>query len=514
MKPLLLLTTFLILICANSFGQTAKTLEGIILNKKTGEKLPFASIYCKNDGIGTISNEAGKFRFNIPAEAKDDSIFISFLGFEKKYFLKRQIHSDSIYIIKLNPISTQLKEVTVLAKGARSLERKIIREAIRRIPYNYSTSPFVLNGYYRDYVRDGYHYRNLIEAALTIFDKGYETNDYQLTQFKINQIRTSPVFKFDSLENSQMYGSNKVVPHSELYDFDGNEFCILRIHDPIRNFNQFSFSFIDKLKSNFLSNHKFQLDSTINSESESFYAISIYKKTSLKDRGGEKLEFEITGRLLINKKTYGIHRFGYSVNCKSKSFTGLLYELNLEYKDYESKLYLNYILFKNYFEFTRPASIDDFIITKISLDKNNCEVNVFLSQLINNDRWREAKIILKVDDKIIPTEKIYHFPNKILIKYSSDNSFMKEINEGNSYRLSVEIKDLLSVNNEPLFRSKPIGLYQYREFFANEIKTKNFALISNAEYADKKIPLNKVDAKIDSTFWKLYNYFLLQPLKN
>ncbi|NJK95249.1 MAG: carboxypeptidase-like regulatory domain-containing protein [Bacteroidales bacterium] len=63
-----------------SFGQTATVLKGIITNKITGEKLAYASIYCKKDGIGTISNENGEFKFFIPENSTDEYCFYLLYG--------------------------------------------------------------------------------------------------------------------------------------------------------------------------------------------------------------------------------------------------------------------------------------------------------------------------------------------------------------------------------------------------------------------------------------------------
>ncbi|NJK95250.1 MAG: hypothetical protein HC905_10350 [Bacteroidales bacterium] len=165
-----------------------------------------------------------------------------------------------------------------MAKSKDFSERRIIRLAIKNIPKNYPDFTFQLNGYYRDYVRNGIYYNNLIEAALTVQDKGFKTEDYRNSQIQINQIRKNTAFKTDSFESRLLYGKNKKIPYSVLNDFNGNEFWILRIHDPIRNYKTFTFSFVEVMKSDFIHNHTFQLDGMVTNDNETFYNISFSKK--------------------------------------------------------------------------------------------------------------------------------------------------------------------------------------------------------------------------------------------
>ncbi len=76
---LLLLAVISISLCG--YSQVPSAISGKILNKDNLEPLPYASIRLKNHPIGTVSNEEGEFDFYIPKSKRNDTLSISFIGF-------------------------------------------------------------------------------------------------------------------------------------------------------------------------------------------------------------------------------------------------------------------------------------------------------------------------------------------------------------------------------------------------------------------------------------------------
>ena len=62
-------------------AQNNSVVSGIVKNRETGEPLPYASLSLKNHPIGTISNENGEFDFYVPKSKQNDTLSISFIGF-------------------------------------------------------------------------------------------------------------------------------------------------------------------------------------------------------------------------------------------------------------------------------------------------------------------------------------------------------------------------------------------------------------------------------------------------
>ena len=59
----------------------AQELSAIVLDSLNKNPIPFASIYFKS-GIGVVSNQEGEFRLQYDNESKQDSVFISCMGYE------------------------------------------------------------------------------------------------------------------------------------------------------------------------------------------------------------------------------------------------------------------------------------------------------------------------------------------------------------------------------------------------------------------------------------------------
>jgi len=104
-----------------AFGQ--KTFNGIITNKETKEKIPFATIGLIKENTGTNADEEG--RFSLPQNKKipNDSLIISCIGYETLTLPVENINSEFLHIelrekiktlsavvIKSNTVSTTLND--------------------------------------------------------------------------------------------------------------------------------------------------------------------------------------------------------------------------------------------------------------------------------------------------------------------------------------------------------------------------------------------------------------------
>lgn len=124
MKRLFLL---LFLIPIFSFSQTQ--IQGIIIDSKTNQPLPFATITTSSN-FGTLTDVDGKF--NIKSNKSITQISISYVGYESLIF---PITKNEKFIkIPLKPKVESLKEVQIIAKENPALQ--IIRNTIKNKPKN------------------------------------------------------------------------------------------------------------------------------------------------------------------------------------------------------------------------------------------------------------------------------------------------------------------------------------------------------------------------------------------
>jgi len=62
-------------------------------------------------------------------------------------------------------------------------------------------------------------------------------------------------------------------------------------------------------------------------------------------------EYWVEGQIFISSGSFAILKFNYTVKCNTPAYTGILFDLKLEYKNYQDKYFLNYLSLMNYFVF-------------------------------------------------------------------------------------------------------------------------------------------------------------------
>jgi hypothetical protein len=355
-------------------GQNRIDFKGRILDSETKEPLSFVSIGIPHSGTGVISNEYGEFNYHVPENFESDKIQISLLGYQKVFVNVSEIKPGVLNTISLKPEIQLLNEVTVWVTPAVD----VVSKAIKNIRKNYPRDRSLLYGYYRDYISpiDTAIYKNMTEAALVIEDKGINTNDFNRTKIKLEQLRYNPGFAIDSSLN-QAYGSkNKYIPNTDVKA--SNEFSILRAHNPIRNHDQRTFSFVDIFDEDFAANHSFEYESITQVDSVKVYGIRFQKDVNFKDPPSEYL---VNGLIYIDSESFAILKFTYTVACSTPTYTGKFFDLKLEYKKLDHKYYLNYLSLINYFEFNSNALSDQ---TSISTEPYFQFRELFVNKIVTN----------------------------------------------------------------------------------------------------------------------------------
>jgi hypothetical protein len=179
-----------LLVFQASFAQQI-TIKGKVVDSETKEALPFASIGVIGGSIGLISNEQGEFDFHIPAEMRNDILFVSMIGYKTFEAPVWSLVSESTITIEMQAGSIMLKEVTI-TDSLRAGE--ILRIALSRIESNYPMEPFQLDGFYRDLKKLGGTYISLLEAAVKIYDENYYAprNKFKLRErVSLQEVRRS-----------------------------------------------------------------------------------------------------------------------------------------------------------------------------------------------------------------------------------------------------------------------------------------------------------------------------------
>jgi hypothetical protein len=485
-------------------------IRGKLLDAKTGEPVVFATIRVKGKSKGVISNQDGGFR--VPNKFKElgDVLVISSMGYAKHEIPILDLYPEYINIIRLKPGVMVLNEAVVSAKKKRKLSaRRIVRKAIKAIPDNFPNDPFSTIGYYRDYQLEKQSYVNLNEAIIEVYDRGFNDNDQNTSRVKIYDYRKNIDFPRDTLSQKpyDYQNWNKVIDNAYLRDYGGNEFTILRIHDAIRNHDIDSYSFVYKMDSDLLTNHKFIREPETFLEGEPIYVIRFEKTLPGYN------EYEATGRLYISSKDFAIHKIEYGLYINSeqtlwnqdKSIGGkqLIFEVSTEYQRRNKQMFLNYISFHNSFQTREPPK---FVVDSVIVDaarrcfvvslNNFPEQENALSEENYKFKFKGKKLeFKKLEINIFNKKEVLlyprMYPNKSEAMFRDFNILTRknEVEVPQEF-ISAEVKNLVDVQGNLLHQPFIRYYNQFREFFVQQLKLNNPAPI-NSLFMKKSRPIFK-----------------------
>lgn len=517
---------FLILFLINNLNaQERGQYQFQVFEMGTKNPISYATILLKKINKGTHADFDGVFQ--LPILSKANEVFIvSGIGYETYEFnianysrnkLNRIYLKSSIYV--LNDIVLKVEKT-----NRKKLEAKeIIQKAIDNIKENYSIKPYSYIAHYRDYLQpkneiysisksidNNLKYVNLNEGIVEVFDSGFESttianekNQIALYDFKINDkyiVDTTLIMPYDNF-------NAKVSKGLRIESFGGNELNILKIANPIRNYNSQSISFINSFNKDFLENHYFKLEGRQKIQNDTLYKISFRTKKAKTTKIHKGV-----GSIYISKNNFAIFKLNYSLykdDVKIPSYT-----LNLEYKLYKDKMYLDYISFNNLLEIKNTAQTE---LNYIGfLPKNNTLIFKFnnpmdygsikswkrkIALFFDNKRLKIAKIEIKkmtISNKNVPLLFISIDSKKLESLFEEDKSKEDFIN-----RITVEFKRIKDNNDFLVNDAPPFKFYQFREMFVQKI-FKNKELPKNKNFIDKNKPLLNANLAVfdfENDFW-------------
>ena len=305
----------------------------------------------------------------------------------------------------------------------------------------------------------------------------------------------------DTLISNSVYNNTKQIKDGKMGSSIGNELTLLNIHNPIRNYNTGSFSFVYILEKDFIKNHKFYKKGSIFLDDEELYKIEFSAK---KDITG--YTYKANGFIYISKEDFSIHRFDYKLY--SNSLKKLVFTLDLEYKRQENdKMYLNYITFNNNF-FLMPKGalkIENWKYIKeekIFIIDFNRELDITLEP-----RTNDVKIFYR-DRRLGVKEILFASSKTIRVKLKKESfEFLNQQNLEEKALFTLKLKNFRDTQGFEMGQSKVEG-YQFRELFVQQVfrdKPLNTGLLYMKKGESlKNAPINNVNSK---------DYWLNSPLK-
>jgi len=141
--------------------------EGIVIDSKTKEPLPFASVGIRNTFIGTATSSNGRFIFSVPAILSDSTLLCSFMGY-KNYSVPLKKTKNPLTITMESDVIT-LKEVEVRPWQPWDY----VRNAMQKLHVNYAENAYMTQGYYSEYMQENGVFLKFSEGVVETFNPRY-----------------------------------------------------------------------------------------------------------------------------------------------------------------------------------------------------------------------------------------------------------------------------------------------------------------------------------------------------
>lgn len=493
------LLTFLLTL---NFSFAQGIIEVEVLNKES-KPISYASIEFLGTYRGIIADYNGQFSLPLRRIKGITKIKISSIGYESL-----EIALDTLSTTKLNTLilKQKIEELnTVVLRFSKSNIKeipaiRIVKKAVNSIETNLSKQPHSLVGYYRDYqiYKDGEYY-NLNEGIIEQFDEGILTHKLfdKNNQSALYKFKPNLDYKVDFYLSSAYKDEEKYIKDFKIFNYGGNELSILNAHNPIRIFNDKSFSYINKLEDDFFINHTFEKGKKFTTNDDQLITIHFKEK-----RGKIYSKHRVKGEILISLIDYSIHRFKYAI-YNNKETTSIL-NIDISYKKKNDIMYLNYMSFNNKFYLLDK---DVFREKNVFFNGNKNSIEIEFNRDVDLKTLKKSNFKVSIDKKKAKIAKIEIVNNKKihLIVKKIDSTFNEQTNN-----LLVSIKKLKDINGRLIYEGIKKPAYQFREFFVQEV-FENKKLNSEIEVIQKLRPLS--EAKIN-TLDNIDNYIINSPLMN
>lgn len=199
------------------FSQDTNVVSGTIQNRENSEPLPFASIRLKNHPIGTVSNDEGAFDFYIPRSKRNDTLNVSFIGFNT--YEIPLLNIEGPLMIQLSPSTNVLDEVILTEKDPLDY----IKKALERLSENYPQKDYQTLAYYRSKFIENSEVINMDKAVFkTYYAKAGDStqNQHQLLLYEPEEDPKQFQFMREWFEAKQEKRRKKAIKKGEEFDED------------------------------------------------------------------------------------------------------------------------------------------------------------------------------------------------------------------------------------------------------------------------------------------------------
>lgn len=327
------LLLLILVISSPAFSQ--QVIEGRVVDKQTGEPVPFASIGIMGTSKGTSSNLNGQFSISV---TEPFTIKVSCVGYESQL-----INSiEGLKHIELKPTIIQLREIIVTKRKPVDPTR-IVRKALASIKHNYDNTPHLQKFFYRHYCKDDSEYGRLIEAFVDVW-KPYGYKTAQTTAGEREEIRVTQLRR--SLDQTIAAQGHEPIGIGNILHADIVGYQLRAKKDQVDFYNT-----VSNLKADF-NYYTFSYEAITVHDGQEVYLIEYAsKEDSVLTTSGYLRRPHATGTLYITTDTHAIVKAE-----QKKTFGDHTIETAAFYRKYDDKYYPYHFIQEGKSRFTDGGS--------------------------------------------------------------------------------------------------------------------------------------------------------------
>ena len=364
------------------FVSAQQLIEGRVLDAQSGAPLSFAYVKLKDVAIGTVTDPEGFFQLNIPVTYKDQLVVFSYVGYEDLLQSQEAVQADKDRIFKLKPTATTLEEVVVTPKKLPK-PRALLRKVFRRLADNYPTEPTLVNGYYRETIKENGAYIKFNDAVCSYYSLPYSNKNYKRKAYQNNFQNPGGIMASSFMFFGLGHDLHRVHFHFKTLKGERVKIHNARSSEELTKYKMngtiqggpLSLFARDRVKyqESFLGNKRFRdftykLKEVQDEEGNWLYQLDFHTKTTKAKL--DSLEHRIfdrqwkhankhkllKGKILIDQNTLAIVKYecavpnslkGYFCGYNAMQIKHFDYKLNFNFKQREGKYYLDYLRHEN-----------------------------------------------------------------------------------------------------------------------------------------------------------------------
>ncbi len=160
-------------------------IKGVVKDAQTGEAIPYANVYFKNQPVGVTAFRDGSFVLRLDTVYRD-SLIVSCIGYEPQAYFLPNLAKAKFVTVKLKPAQEQLAEVQVQPRKLKTVEIGLVK---RRSRFSGATAKKT----HARYIENAYRLNGFIKSvSVYVADEGIPTAPFRINILNVDDVSGAP----------------------------------------------------------------------------------------------------------------------------------------------------------------------------------------------------------------------------------------------------------------------------------------------------------------------------------